>query len=60
VEQLNLNMTDDQIKIVTTQIKQMGDVRPLGIEDVDSIIKAFHAKENEDETISGTKRQRVD
>ena len=68
VEQLNLNLTDDQIKVVTNQIKQMGDVRPLGIEDVDSIIKAFHAKEkdntsnaNENENEQpGAKRQRVD
>lgn len=42
VEQLNLDLTDDQIKEVTHKIKSMGDVRPLSIEDVDSIIKDFH------------------
>ena len=60
VEQLNLDLTDDQIKTVTAQIKQMGDIRPLGIEDVDSIIKEFHAKENDTVEVPGAKRQRTD
>ncbi|KAH3668643.1 hypothetical protein OGAPHI_002397 [Ogataea philodendri] len=57
VEQLNLNLSDDQVKEVTNKIKQMGDVRPLNIEDVDSIIKQYHS----DVTVaSGSKRQRTD
>ncbi|EWG96875.1 Lys21p [Saccharomyces cerevisiae R103] len=44
VDQLNLNLTDDQIKEVTAKIKKLGDVRPLNIDDVDSIIKDFHAE----------------
>ncbi|QLL34917.1 hypothetical protein HG536_0H02920 [Torulaspora globosa] len=44
VEQLNLQLTDDQIKEVTAKIKQMGDIRPLGIDDVDSVIKDYHAE----------------
>ncbi|CCE66242.1 hypothetical protein TPHA_0P00840 [Tetrapisispora phaffii CBS 4417] len=57
VDQLNLNLTDSQVKEVTAKIKKMGDIRPLNIDDVDSIIKDFHsgittpalkpAKENE-------------
>lgn len=43
-EQLNLHLTDDQIKELTRKIKQMGDIRPLGIDDVDSVIKQFHAE----------------
>lgn len=43
VEQLNLQLTDDQIKEVTQKIKQMGDIRPLGIDDVDSVIKDYHS-----------------
>lgn len=43
VEQLNLDLTDDQIKEVTQKIKKLGDVRALNIDDVDSIIKDFHA-----------------
>ncbi|CAR26000.1 hypothetical protein ZYGR_0C00160 [Zygosaccharomyces rouxii] len=44
VEQLNLPLNDDQIKELTLKIKQMGDIRPLGIDDVDSVIKQFHAE----------------
>jgi len=42
VEQLGLNMTDDQIKQVTAKIKDLADVRPLAIDDTDSIIRSFH------------------
>jgi homocitrate synthase len=41
-EQLGLNMTDAQIKSVTLKIKALADVRPLAIDDADSIIKTFH------------------
>lgn len=43
VEQLNLHLTDDQVKEVTAKIKQMGDIRPLSIDDVDSVIKDYHS-----------------
>lgn len=42
VEQLGLQMSDDQVKTLTTKIKQMADVRPLAIDDTDSIIRSFH------------------
>lgn len=44
VDQLNLHMTDDQCKEVTKKVKQMGDIRQLSIDDVDSIIRDFHAE----------------
>ncbi|KAG7894739.1 hypothetical protein KL908_002111 [Ogataea polymorpha] len=56
VEQLNLKLSDDQIKEVTTKIKLMGDVRPLNIEDVDSIIKDYHADVSE---VHANKRQKT-
>lgn len=34
--------TDDQIKEVTAKIKQLADIRPLAIDDADSIIHAYH------------------
>jgi hypothetical protein len=43
VDQLKIHLTDDQCKEVTAKIKLLGDVRPLNIDDVDSIIKDFHA-----------------
>ncbi|OAQ73241.1 homocitrate synthase, mitochondrial precursor [Pochonia chlamydosporia 170] len=42
VEQLGLSMTDEQVKEVTQKIKQMADIRPLAIDDTDSIIRSFH------------------
>ena len=41
-EQLGLNMTDAQVKQVTVKIKALADVRPLAIDDADSIIRNFH------------------
>jgi len=41
-DQLGLEMTDDQVKEVTAKIKQMADIRPLAIDDTDSIIHAYH------------------
>ncbi|KAG5999758.1 Saccharopine dehydrogenase [Claviceps lovelessii] len=42
VEQLGLSMTDDQVKGVTQKIKAMADIRPLAIDDTDSIIRSYH------------------
>ncbi|KAF2090090.1 homocitrate synthase-like protein [Saccharata proteae CBS 121410] len=42
VEQLGLTMSDAQIKIVTAKIKTLADVRPIAIDDADSIIRTFH------------------
>ena len=42
VQQLNLDMTDSQIKQCTTRIKAMADVRHLTIEDTDTIINTFY------------------
>ncbi|CCH58387.1 hypothetical protein TBLA_0A05940 [Henningerozyma blattae CBS 6284] len=44
VEQLNLNLTDEQIKEVTSKVKSMADIRSLNIDDVDSIIKKYHSE----------------
>ena len=41
-EQLNLNMTDAQYKECTAQIKRLADIRPIAIDDADSILHAFH------------------
>ncbi|RYO76177.1 hypothetical protein DL766_007476 [Monosporascus sp. MC13-8B] len=42
VVQLGYSLTDDQIKEVTAKIKQMADIRPLAIDDTDSIIHSYH------------------
>ncbi|KAH0169634.1 homocitrate synthase, partial [Aureobasidium melanogenum] len=51
VEQLGLTMTDAQVKLCTAKIKALADVRPIAIDDADSIIRTFHGnlhKESED------------
>lgn len=42
VEQLNIDLTDEQIKFVTAQVKKLADLRTCGMDDVDAIIRAFH------------------
>jgi homocitrate synthase len=42
VEQLNLDMTDEQCKECTAKIKALADIRPLNVDDVDSIIRQYH------------------
>ncbi|KAK5990256.1 Homocitrate synthase [Cladobotryum mycophilum] len=42
VEQPGLTMSDDQVKLLTQKIKAMADIRPLAIDDTDSIIRSFH------------------
>ncbi|KAF2236553.1 homocitrate synthase [Viridothelium virens] len=43
VEQLGLKMSDEQVKLCTAKIKAMADVRPLAVDDADSIIRTFHS-----------------
>lgn len=42
VEQLELPMTDAQIKLCTQKVKDLADTRPLAIDDVDSVIRSFY------------------
>ncbi|KAK7413052.1 homocitrate synthase lys21 [Neonectria punicea] len=42
VLQLGYSLTDDQINEVTAKIKQMGDIRPLAVDDADSIIHSHN------------------
>ncbi|KAJ3494751.1 hypothetical protein NLG97_g3875 [Lecanicillium saksenae] len=47
VDQLGLKMSDEQVKEVTAKIKQLADIRPLAIDDTDSILRSFHAEQVE-------------
>ncbi|KAI8333906.1 homocitrate synthase, cytosolic isozyme [Chlamydoabsidia padenii] len=42
VEQLNLGLTDDDAKHVTQKIKELADVRPLSLDDVDTLLRTYH------------------
>ena len=44
VQQLGLSLSDDQVKSVTAQIKELADIKPLGIEEVDTLLRKFHEK----------------
>ncbi|KAI1909482.1 homocitrate synthase lys21 [Ophidiomyces ophidiicola] len=41
-QQLNLEMTDAQYKECTAKIKALADIRPIAIDDADSIIRTYH------------------
>ncbi|EEB09480.2 homocitrate synthase [Schizosaccharomyces japonicus yFS275] len=42
-EQLNLNLTDAQAKELTAVIKKLADVRTLALDDVDRVLRQYHA-----------------
>lgn len=41
-QQLNIELSDAQCKECTTKIKALADIRPIAIDDADSVIHAFH------------------
>uniref|UniRef100_A0A093VP85 homocitrate synthase n=1 Tax=Talaromyces marneffei PM1 TaxID=1077442 RepID=A0A093VP85_TALMA len=41
-QQLNMEMTDAQYKECTAKIKALADIRPIAVDDADSIIRAYH------------------
>ncbi|EGE79468.1 Saccharopine dehydrogenase [Blastomyces dermatitidis] len=41
-QQLKIEMTDAQYKECTAKIKQLADIRPIAVDDADSIIRAYH------------------
>ncbi|CAG8763938.1 9709_t:CDS:2, partial [Acaulospora morrowiae] len=42
VEQLGLSLNDDQVKKITAKIKELADIRPQSMEDVDNLLRDFH------------------
>lgn len=48
VIQLGYDISDDHIKTITAKIKQLGDIRPLAIDDTDSIIHAYNVQLREE------------
>ncbi|KAL0931121.1 homocitrate synthase [Colletotrichum truncatum] len=47
ISQLGIDMPEDQMELVTMKVKELADVRPLAINDVDSIIRSFHTSRSE-------------
>ena len=44
VQQLGLILHDDDVKRVTAQIKNLADIKPLSIEEVDTLLRDYHEK----------------
>lgn len=42
-EQLQLNLTDDEIKRITAQIKALADQKNLSLDDVDVLLRSYHS-----------------
>jgi homocitrate synthase len=42
-EQLQLNLTDDEIKSITAQIKALADQKQLSLDDVDVLLRSYHS-----------------
>jgi homocitrate synthase len=52
-QQLKIEMTDDEYKECTSKVKAMGDIRPMALDDTDSIIRAYYRnlKSGEDQPL---------
>jgi homocitrate synthase len=51
VQQLGYDISDEHVKTITAKIKQMADIRPLAIDDTDSIIHAYNMKLREEQGV---------
>ncbi|KAJ3273879.1 mitochondrial Homoaconitase [Terramyces sp. JEL0728] len=49
VQQLGLTLSDAEVKEVTQQIKQLADIKPLGVEEVDTLLRKFHHEKTSSE-----------
>lgn len=50
-EQLGLQMTDAQYKQCTAKIKALADVKKIGLDDTDAVIRAFHHNLHNENTV---------
>ncbi len=50
-EQLQLNLSDDVIKLITTQIKALADQKQLSLDDVDVLLRDYHSQSLEAEAL---------
>ncbi|GIV79119.1 homocitrate synthase [Litorilinea aerophila] len=52
-EQLQLNLTDDEIKKITAQIKALADQKQLSLDDVDVLLRNYHSANVDAEAETG-------
>lgn len=53
-EQLQLNLNDDEIKIITAQIKTLADQKRLNLDDVDVLLRNYHSQSVQPELLHAT------
>jgi homocitrate synthase len=51
-EQLQLNLTDDEVKAITVQIKALADQKQLSLDDVDVLLRSYHSATLESANLS--------
>lgn len=52
-EQLQLNLSDDAIKIITAQIKTLADQKRLNLDDVDVLLRNYHSQSVQPDLLHG-------
>ena len=50
-EQLQLNLTDDEVKKITEQIKALADQKKLSLDDGDVLLRAYHSERIDEEEL---------
>ena len=53
-QQLDLTLSDDAIKTVTQQIKKLADIKPLSVEEVDTLLRNFHSRPVDEKAAAAT------
>ncbi|KAI8880464.1 homocitrate synthase [Backusella circina FSU 941] len=48
IEQLDLDLTDSDAKVVTAKIKELADIRALSLDDVDVLLRHYHHAKGDD------------
>ena len=51
-EQLQLNLSDDEIKNITAQIKALADQKKLSLDDVDVLLRSYHSENSAVESLN--------
>ena len=50
-EQLQLHLSDDEIKRITAQIKALADQKNLSLDDVDVLLRSYHSQQVSEEVL---------
>ena len=53
-EQLQLNLSDDTIKLITAEIKTLADQKRLNLDDVDVLLRSYHSQSVQPELLHAT------